>query len=237
MSVQERHNGDAGLASRQEQSDAGTTLQGERRELDADEVVACGRKIPLDGCVPVAGESGKYEHVWKCSCYPRIDSYDGPSWELERVLSGHSSGPCRTRRLPDFSKPLSRCSNHEIGLLGEDLAEKYLVLKGWDIITRNYRCHAGEADIVANDVEGELVLVEVKARFVRDGMMLVPEIAVDLDKQRRYRNIGLIYLSTHPEFESVRFDVVAINMAEGHRAQIRHLEGAYSYDDEGAIGL
>lgn len=192
----------------------------------------------LDGCAPAKGEEGKYEHGWKCSCYPRIDSYDGPSWELERVLSGRQSGPCRTRHLPDYSKPLSRCSNYEIGKLGEDLAEKYLVLKGWEVVARNYRSPAGEADIVAYDDQGALVLVEVKSRYVRGkAAMVMPEIAVDLEKQRRYRNIGLLYIATHPSCDNVRFDVVAVNMADGHRAQIRHLEGAFEWDEQGAQGL
>lgn len=214
--------------------------QNERREVGADEPVpaqgdpsgeSAGRKLAED-------ESVKYERGWKCSCYPRIDSYDGPSWEVERVLSGRSSGPCRTRRLPDYSKPLGRCSNYEIGMLGEDLAEKYLELKGWDILARNYRSPAGEADIVANDADGSLVLVEVKSRYVRGtAAMVMPEIAVDLEKQRRYRNIGLLYIATHPACDNVRFDVIAVNMADGHKAQIRHLEGAFEWDEQGAQGL
>lgn len=195
--------------------------------------------MPIAGeCQPVEGEEGKYEHCWKCSCYPRIDSYDGPSWELERVLSGRQNGPCRTRRLPDFSKPLSRCSNYEIGAMGEDLAEKYLVRKGWEILARNYRTPMGEADIVAKDPDGELVMVEVKSRYVRGTDALsMPEIAVDFNKQRRYQDIGLFYISTHAFCDDVRFDVIAVNMMDGHRAQLRHLEAAFSCDDQGARGL
>lgn len=212
------------------------------RDVGAEEIVSGeGDPEPPSStipCMPAEGDDGGLEHSWKCSCYPRIESYDGPAWEVEHVLSGRQSGPCRTRRAPDFSKPLGRCSNYEIGVLGEDLAEKYLEGKGWEIIARNYRSPVGEADIVAHDDEGALVMVEVKSRYVRGATALVmPEIAVDFKKQRRYQNIALFYLSTHSVGDDIRFDVIAVNLLDGHRAQLRHLEGAFVYDDQGARGL
>lgn len=165
---------------------------------------------------------------------PGIQSYGGPKWELDHVIRSCQSGPCRTRRLPDYSKPLGKCSNYEIGAWGEELAGRYLEAHGYEILARNFRCSAGEADIVAQVKEGEAILIEVKSRYIRPTAELaMPEIAVDLAKQKRYRSIALLYIATHPECESVRFDVIAINMTEGYRAQLRHLKGAFAWDDDG----
>ncbi len=51
----------------------------------------------------------------------------------------------------------------EIGNVGEDIAEKYLRKRFWRILSRNYRAHGGEIDIIAYR-NGILVYFEVKAR-------------------------------------------------------------------------
>jgi putative endonuclease len=51
--------------------------------------------------------------------------------------------------------------NYLIGRAGEDLAEKYLSGKGYQIIERNFRTRKGEIDLVALDQEN-LAFVEVK---------------------------------------------------------------------------
>jgi len=51
----------------------------------------------------------------------------------------------------------------ELGRRGEDLAAEHLTGAGLTLVERNWRCPAGEIDIVAVD-SGTLVLVEVKTR-------------------------------------------------------------------------
>lgn len=50
----------------------------------------------------------------------------------------------------------------EIGKSGEDMACEYLVNKRFTIIERNFRKKWGEIDIIAKDLKGVLVFVEVK---------------------------------------------------------------------------
>ena len=53
-----------------------------------------------------------------------------------------------------------------IGRLGEDIACRYLTLKGFFIISRNFTCRMGEVDIIAK--KGRFVVfVEVKTSAMR----------------------------------------------------------------------
>ena len=51
----------------------------------------------------------------------------------------------------------------KIGNLGENKAARYLVLHGYKIIDRNFRCRYGEIDIIC-EKHGALIFVEVKKR-------------------------------------------------------------------------
>ena len=41
------------------------------------------------------------------------------------------------------------CNNNFLGDAGEDFAAKLLMLKGYRILERKYRCKVGEIDIIA----------------------------------------------------------------------------------------
>lgn len=138
--------------------------------------------------------------------------------------------PC-PRRGERGGKGARELSPHELGRRGEELAASYLESRGLEIVERNFRCRSGEADIVAWE-DGEYVLVEVKTRLAigRERESL-PELAVDSDKRERYRRIALEYMMLHPEVSFVRFDVIAINVVGERQASLRHLVGAFSWDE------
>lgn len=54
-------------------------------------------------------------------------------------------------------------NRQELGRLGENMAVEVLRHKGYQILRRNYRCKAGEVDIIAQR-RGEVCFVEVKTR-------------------------------------------------------------------------
>jgi len=121
-------------------------------------------------------------------------------------------------------------TNKELGERGEMLAAHYLAHRGYAILERNMRNFCGEADIVARQ-DDCVVLVEVKTRLAMDkDEDVIPELAVNQDKQRRYRNIALRYLEEHPEYSYIRFDVIAIKVEAEHHANLRHLVGAFVCD-------
>ena len=126
-------------------------------------------------------------------------------------------------------------SPRELGREGEQIAASYLERRGYDVLERNWVCKRGEADIIARDRtedENSCVLIEVKTRLaLGTSSEALPELAVDADKQRRYRSIALAYMYSHPRVVSVRFDVIAINIVGERSAKLRHLVGAYCLDE------
>ncbi len=112
-----------------------------------------------------------------------------------------------------------------LGQRGESLAESFLKKAGMDIVARNWRCKAGEIDLVALDGK-TLVFVEVKAR--RSDDRLSPEANVTPGKQRRLRNLARLYMRTK-DVESLRcrFDVVAVVDDGKSEPVIRHIPAAF----------
>jgi putative endonuclease len=54
-------------------------------------------------------------------------------------------------------------ASQKVGLLGEDIACKYLISKGFTILERNYTKKWGEIDIVAREKSRKLRFIEVKS--------------------------------------------------------------------------
>lgn len=104
-----------------------------------------------------------------------------------------------------------------IGRLGEEIAKKYLLSKGYIILDRNYRTRLGEIDIVARDGKC-IVFVEVKARHgIKFGY---PREAVHANKQLRIRNIASLYITNKRLWDNqMRFDVVEIIMKDNEEPQ------------------
>ncbi len=117
-------------------------------------------------------------------------------------------------------------AEENIGARGEAAAAAYLERVGMTVVERNWRCKAGEIDIVALD-GGALVLVEVKTRRVTSAG--TPEEAVSPTKQRRLVRLAEAYIK-HAGVtpDEIRFDVVAIRPIAEDRALLRHHRGAFT---------
>ena len=98
------------------------------------------------------------------------------------------------------------------GQRGEDLAAAWYRDHGYAVVARNWRCSAGEIDLVARR-DRLLVVCEVKAR--RTATYGTAATAVHDDKQRRLRRLAAAWLrATGTHGVEVRFDVVAITGGE-----------------------
>lgn len=116
-----------------------------------------------------------------------------------------------------------------LGRFGEDLACRYLAGLGYVILARNWRCPAGEIDIVAVD-GGCLVVCEVKTRS--STAFGPPEEAVTWRKARRLRALSRQWLAERSQreegaarFTAVRVDVVAVSVPRRGAAVVNHLPG------------
>jgi putative endonuclease len=107
-----------------------------------------------------------------------------------------------------------------LGAAGEDLAARWYVDAGYQVVARNWRCREGELDLVVRG-HGTVVFCEVKTRSsTRFG---VPAEAVTPAKQRRIRAVAAQFLREHPQgSQGIRFDVVAVLAGK-----IDVLEGAF----------
>lgn len=116
----------------------------------------------------------------------------------------------------------------ELGKKGEDAATKFLLRRGYKIVERNWRCPAGEADIIAFD-GSTLVFVEVKTRSDIDKGY--PEEAITKEKRARYERISAYYLrdSKYEELR-FRFDVIGILVLGNNKATLRHHVNAFGVE-------
>src|SRR5690349_120053 len=98
------------------------------------------------------------------------------------------------------------------GAAAERDAASFLTAAGYRIVECNFRCKAGELDIIARDGE-VLVFVEVRSRSDGDHGDAIEMIG--RGKQRRVARVARHYLAAAaPVFEHCRFDVVAITAGE-----------------------
>ena len=116
----------------------------------------------------------------------------------------------------------------ERGDWGEERAARYLRLRGYRILERNFRCRQGEIDIIAR--KGNIVaFVEVKQR--KDASHGEAREFVTLSKQRRILSAAELWLvKTGCELQP-RFDVIEIYAPQGTETlfpKINHLENAFS---------
>jgi putative endonuclease len=112
-------------------------------------------------------------------------------------LFGNSSGP--------------RTAKQVTGQNGEDDALAYLQRQGLALVDRNFRCKAGEIDLIMRHGE-TLVFVEVRKRAdTRHGGAAA---SITVAKQRKLLRTAQFYLLRYRMPPACRFDVVAIDGQE-----------------------
>jgi putative endonuclease len=122
-----------------------------------------------------------------------------------------------------------------LGHTGEELAIRTLHSAGLTIIGRNWRCAAGEIDIIAQETAPDfvaggqmatwLVLVEVRTRRgTHFGTALQ---SITTRKQAKMREVAAHYIQAHSWRGPWRIDVVAVQMdAQGHLLAVEHIRHA-----------
>ena len=123
----------------------------------------------------------------------------------------------------------NKTEKRKIGDRGEAIAAEHLKAKGYEIIARNFRCKAGELDIVAR-LGDVLCFAEVKTRRPAGGYAYGrPCEAVDWKKQRRLLTAAGVFVRLNPRLAGLqpRMDVIEVELM-GQAAKVTHIESAFS---------
>jgi len=128
-----------------------------------------------------------------------------------------------TTTSPGGSTPTTAASRQALGRYGEAVAERHLVERGLVLLDRNWRCDAGEIDLVMR--EGSvLVVCEVKTR--RSALGGTPHEAVTEVKLSRLQGLGVRWATAHGWCPGeMRVDLVAIIRPRRGAAVVDHVRG------------
>ncbi|HVE93972.1 MAG TPA: YraN family protein [Acidimicrobiales bacterium] len=100
--------------------------------------------------------------------------------------------------------------NQALGAYGENRVAAWYAAHGYEILDRNWRCPAGELDLVCRS-GATLVFCEVKTRTT--SAFGLPAEAVNRTKQQRLRRLALAWLEAghdRPAGATLRFDVACV---------------------------
>lgn len=150
---------------------------------------------------------------------------EAPCKESAGAKRANATEEAKRTKEPKETKDVASYSPHELGKRGEEAAACFLERREYEILDRNWKCIAGEADIVALQ-DDTLCFIEVKTR--KDAQKGFPSEAVDTRKRTRYERIAACYLKDHNYADvRVRFDIIAILVLGEDRAFLRHHLNAF----------
>lgn len=107
----------------------------------------------------------------------------------------------------------------DLGQLGENIACRYLVEKGYKIVERNFRKLWGEIDIIAKARDKTLVFVEVKTvRQYNDDSIITAESQLTKAKLQKLQRTASLYAGHYPELvndnKGWQIDLLALTIKE-----------------------
>jgi len=122
-----------------------------------------------------------------------------------------------------MTKKATGVGRQALGAYGETLAARHLVEQGMEVLDRNWRCDAGEIDLVLRDGD-VLVVCEVKTRSsTRYG---TPHEAVTEVKLARLQRLATRWLQDRGvTARDVRIDLVGIIRPRRGASSVDHVRG------------
>ncbi len=118
-----------------------------------------------------------------------------------------------------------RSARAVLGVVGEAAAADRYRSRGFEVIACNWRCAAGEIDVIARRAD-LLVFCEVKTR--RGASFGGGYESVTARKQRKLRQLGETYLRASGQRPAnIRFDVASVTMSAEGRVDVELFEDAF----------
>ena len=113
-------------------------------------------------------------------------------------------------------------NTRKFGIIGEKIAQGYLINKGYEILESNYYTRRGEIDIIAK-INNTISFVEVKTRNNLDYGS--PAMAVNGVKKKNIKIAAKVYSCLKDLYSyDIRFDVIEIIIKNG-KCKINHMKG------------
>lgn len=120
--------------------------------------------------------------------------------------------------------------NEELAARGVEAAKEFLARRGYEIMTVDYVCDAGQIDIIAYDPKCEaIVFTEVMTRKYKNATQGFPGERTNKTKRDRLEKVAADYLAQTEGLDDVqvRFDVISILVLDGSKAFLRHHINAF----------
>ncbi len=131
--------------------------------------------------------------------------------------------PPALRDVPHPPDDAVMADKDELGRAGEERAARYLERLGFTVLDRNWRCRAGEIDLVVADARS-VVVVEVKTR--RDEGFGHPFEAIDARKRARLWRLAVAWAAEHRDRvqgRRLRIDAIGLTGRDPGTARLEHL--------------
>jgi putative endonuclease len=114
-------------------------------------------------------------------------------------------------------------ARNALGRYGERVAARHLSELGMVLLDRNWRCDAGEIDLVLRDGD-VLVVCEVKTRT--SDVCGTPHQAVTPEKLDRLKRLAVLWAEAHQVRPAeTRIDLVAVHRPRRGAALVEHVPG------------
>ncbi len=124
---------------------------------------------------------------------------------------------------------MDKSENKKIGIVGEMVAETYLINNNYKIIEKNFSTKTGEIDIIAKQKD-EYVFVEVKTSKYYKNSSFSPEVRVNKKKLKNIANTSEIY-RLEKKFQlkqKWRVDIVSVILDENFLSKsVEHFENIF----------
>jgi putative endonuclease len=129
--------------------------------------------------------------------------------------------------------PVAEMTAAEVESEGEKLTRLYLKRRGYIVGDNSFTCEEGSVPVVASDdSEGRgrpRGRQDSRAAWARSPTCRSSPSTPR--GQESYRRLAMRYLFAHPECKRARVDVISIAIVGERCARLRHLIGAYSWEE------
>ena len=122
---------------------------------------------------------------------------------------------------------MDRITQNAFFHIGEDIAAKFLLNKGYELLCKNFRIRNGEIDIIMRS-DTHLIFVEVKTRRFHSIDAALQ--TVTWTKRRNISRTAQEYINQNPDYAKLqtRFDIVLVFYDEASNSfSVKHFPDAF----------